>query len=737
MAWLFVFFFISGFCSILYELIWLRLAMADFGVTTAMVSTVLSMFMAGLGLGSWAGGLLARRWRGTFPALRLYALAELLIGISALAVPYELAWGRELLRGLGSSSSFAYYLFSGSWVGLSLMPWCVCMGATFPFAMLAVRSSYQLESPRSFSYLYLSNVLGAATGATLPLLLIEIFGFHGTLRIGAALNLLLASGAIAVSSKGPLSARSVPGEISRELPLKTNSSPRLLILLFGTGLCSMALEVVWIRQYTPYLGTVVYAFAGILGFYLLTTFIGSRWYRRWSRAERPMNELLWLILGLTVLLPLFATDPSWNMWPVFRLVLGIGPFTGLLGFLTPMLVDRWSGGDPGRAGAAYAVNVVGCILGPLVAGFVLLPLMNERWVTLLCALPWFAVGMLPKLSAGATRAAPLLGRATLAAVAVGAVFLSKGYEDRFPHREVRRDHTATVIATGNGMEKRLIVNGVGITILTPITKLMAHLPLAFLDHPPQSALVICFGMGTSYRSLMSWDIRTTAVELVPSVPELFGYYHPDAQELLRSPLSHVINDDGRRYLERTPEQYDVITIDPPPPVQAAGSSLLYSTEFYTTVKKHLRSGGILQQWVPHGDPVIYAAVTRALTQSFPHVRVFGSVEGWGRHFLASSSPIPERSAAELAGRMSAKARKDLLEWGPQKTAEGQFAMLLSRELPPEQLQADAPLAPALQDDRPINEYFALRTYMRPYRWRKLVWQERQTLSPKDKTSPGQ
>ena len=724
MAWLFVFFFISGFCSILYELIWLRLAMADFGVTTAMISTVLSMFMAGLGLGSWAGGLLARRWQRTFPALRLYALAELLIGISAIAVPYELAWGRDLLRGLGSSSSFAYYLLSGTWVGLSLVPWCACMGSTFPFAMMSIRSSYEPEAPRSFSYLYLANVLGAATGATLPLLLIEIFGFHGTLRIGAALNVSLAAGALAVTMKGPLSAPCMSAESPRELRVRTPSSPWLLILLFGTGLCSMALEVVWIRQYTPYLGTVVYAFAAILGFYLLTTFLGSRWYRRWSRAERPMNELLWLMLGLAVLLPLFATDPSWKMRSVFRLVLGIGPFTGLLGFLTPMLVDRWSGGDPGRAGAAYAVNVVGCILGPLASGFVLLPLMNERWVTLLCALPWFAVGMLPQLSAGTPRPAPLLGRAALTAVAVGVVFLSKGYEDRFPHREVRRDHTATVIATGEGMGKRLIVNGVGITSLTPITKLMAHLPLAFLDHQPRSVLVICFGMGTSYRSLMSWNIRTTAVELVPSVPELFGFYHPDAQELLRSPLSHLVSDDGRRYLEHTTEQYDVVTIDPPPPVQAAGSSLLYSTEFYTTLKQRLRTGGILQQWLPDGDPVLYASVTRALTQSFAYVRVFGSVAGWGHHFLASASPIPERSANELAERMPASARKDLLEWGPRTTAEEQFAVILARELPPERLLAGAPLAPALQDDRPVNEYFALRTYMRPYRWRKLVWQER-------------
>ena len=54
----FVFFFVSGFCSILYEIVWLRLSMAQFGVTGALVSIVLSMFMAGLGLGSWGSGYL-------------------------------------------------------------------------------------------------------------------------------------------------------------------------------------------------------------------------------------------------------------------------------------------------------------------------------------------------------------------------------------------------------------------------------------------------------------------------------------------------------------------------------------------------------------------------------------------------------------------------------------------------------------------------------------------------------
>jgi hypothetical protein len=76
-----------------------------------------------------------------------------------------------------------------------------------------------------------------------------------------------------------------------------------------------------------------------------------------------------------------------------RLALGIMPFTALLGFITPMLVDRFSGGNPRRAGSAYAINVVGCILGPLLAGFVLLPHLSERWALEVLSLPWLIVGL--------------------------------------------------------------------------------------------------------------------------------------------------------------------------------------------------------------------------------------------------------------------------------------------------------------------------------------------------------
>jgi spermidine synthase len=721
--WYFSFFFISGFCSILYELIWLRLAMAQFGVTTAMVSIVLSSFMAGLGIGSWAAGHLVRKYARRLIArpLQLYAIAELFIGGSALIVPLELRTGRFVLEHVGSSlslSSSGYYIGAGVWLACSLIPWCACMGATIPLGMFAIRSNQTVESRRSFSFFYLANVLGAVAGALIPLLLIEVFGFTGTLRFGMGLNLAICGGAFALASRQTLPAG---GTDKDEGNANSQASPALhqmlgngtLWLLFATGLTSMGMEVVWTRQYTPFVGAFVYSFATILGVYLAATFIGSIVYRVWSRRHNIEGPLVWLFVWLASLIPLLTADSRLGISAWLRVPLGIAAFSGLLGFVTPRLVDHFSEGDPNRAGMGYALNVGGCILGPLLAGFVLLPYLDERYALVTLASPWLLVavwftwfGWAGTVAHRTTKRSIGLGLVLLASF--GLIFMTHSYMQRFPKALVRRDSTATVIATGEGMQKRLLVNGVSMTYLTPVTKMMASLPMAFLDHPPQNALVICMGMGTTYRSTLSWGVDSTVVDLVPSVPALFWYYHADASNLLKSPRSHVVIDDGRRFLERTTGQYDVIVIDPPPPIEAAGTSLLYSREFYSATQKRLRPDGILQQWFPGADLVTTAAIARALKESFPYVRAFASVEHWGIHYLASRRPIPDRSAPELTRRMPARAAADLVEWGPFPTAEQQFAAVLEQEVPIDRLLAAAGNVPAILDDRPANEYYMLR-----------------------------
>src|SRR5579863_1228865 len=429
----FIFFFLSGFCSVLYELIWLRLAMAQFGVTTAMVSIVLSVFMAGLGLGSWVGGRVAAPKRGSgFAALRLYAGIELLIGISSLIVPRCFGWGRTLLEHYGPTSSAGYYCAAGVWVALTLIPWCALMGATLPIGMRSIAQTIPAESRRSFSYLYMANVAGAVVGTDLPLFLIELLGFRGTLRVGAACNGLIAISAFLLAGKRP----TIPPEVLKEAPLPAAANPtaaysansKTLGLLFLSGLTCMGMEVAWVRSYTPYFGTVVYAFASLLGVYLLATFIGSAVYRRWSLHHSSEPALIWTLLATCAVVPVIATSPIVHMSPMQRLVIGISPFTGLLGFLTPLLVDRFSLGRPDRAGRAYATNVAGCIVGPLLAGFGLLPFLSERWTLALLSVPWLIVGA---AAIHAAQSAPRQRYAVFGLWAVAAVLVAAGpgYED--------------------------------------------------------------------------------------------------------------------------------------------------------------------------------------------------------------------------------------------------------------------------------------------------------------------
>src|SRR4030095_5889420 len=224
-------------------------------------------------------------------------------------------------------------------------------------------------------------------------------------------------------------------------------------------------------------------------------------------------------------------------------------------------------------------------------------------------------------------------------------------------------------------------------------------------------------MGTTFRSMRAWDIKTTAVELVPSVPKFFPFFFKDADSVLASPDATVVIDDGRRFLSRGTEQFDVIVVDPPPPVESVSSGLLYSTEFYEIVKKRLKKDGILGTIVLNSDSQNLFSMVTALKESFPYVRLF---EPYGEEnvfqVLASESPFPERNAAQLTERMPADSQRDLTEWIESTpkwfpdTVQRMYEWFLSKEIQASDLlHKNQPWQKIpLTDDRPVNEYFYLR-----------------------------
>lgn len=721
-------FFLSGFSGLVYQIVWLRLAFAAFGVITPVISVVLSVFMLGLGAGSWLAGSMLRRWswsrRG---ALRAYAAAEFLIGVGALAVPLLFTQGENLLLPAGQTDSFQYLGSSAAIILLAMVPFCLCMGTTFPFMMQAIRGDRGSEG--GFSYLYLANVLGALSGTFLtPVALVELFGFHGTLVIGMLANWCAAGVAFRLSLyPDPGAVSSAAPQLTPPVAMATKSvrisSRFALCILFTTGLASMGMEVVWTRAFAPILLTQVYSFAGLLFSYLLATWCGSMLYRRHLARNRLLSDQFLLgMLALSAGGQILAADPRIILpqyWmQIAWLLLSIAPYCAILGYLTPKLIDEHALGRPDAVGHAYAVNVLGCIVGPLLVSYLLLPQFGLQWSGIALAIPlWMLSGWSLRLESplpavGVPGKAPILPRlawAAATACGIAAATVGTSYEDRFAAQGARvyRDHTATVIAGFIDGRKDLLVNGKSITAFTPSTKLMAHLPLAQLPHQPKSALVICFGMGTTYRSLLSWGIDTTTVELVPSVSEAFGYYFPDADEVRKNPQSHIIIDDGRRFLRRTSQRFDVITLDPPPPVEAAGSSLLYSREFYQLIKPRLAEGGILQQWYPGGDFKTFQAILRSVLAEFPHVRVTRAFDKWGYHMLCSMQPLPERTASELYSRLPEAARRDLVEWTTDRSGEALLEAVVSTPVTATDVISDDPLV-IITDDRPYNEYYLLR-----------------------------
>ena len=726
---LFFLFFLSGFSGLVYQVVWTRMAFASFGIITPVLSVVLSVFMSGLALGSWAGGrLIAPLTSKTgLSAAFFYAGAEFLIGLGAFAVPKLFAVSEHLLLPTGQMDSAGYLFLSALALGISIFPWCVCMGTTFPFMMAYVRER-ESGNTGSFSFLYLANVLGAMGGTfCTAILFVESLGFDHTLWVAAAGNFTIAfiSGCLGYEQQQQAKTLQVANtEVKTTIPAETVPNPAANrfyhFILFSTGFIVMSMEVVWTRAFAVALKTQVYSFASIVFTYLGATFVGSMIYR-WDRRRNRVKSkaMLFALLAIAAFLPIAANDPRivkqffWmaSIDPRSALILlgSICPFCALLGYLTPSLIDESSAGQPRRAGQVYAINVLGCILGPLASCYLLLPLVSERCALALLGIPFIAFWLMVwKSQARGQRIGFALA---LTATLAWCACFSEDFEDwllkNTQHVVIRHDYAASVISFDTGGTKSLLVNGMGMTTLTPITKFIADLPLAFHEGKPKSILVICFGMGTTYRSALSWGIDTTVVELVPSVTKAFGFYHADAEKCANDPNGRIIIDDGRRYLSRCARKFDVIVVDPPPPVEAAGSSLLFSRDFYELAKQHLNTNGIVQMWFPGGEVLTAQAVTRSFAESFPHVRSFPSVEGWGIHLLGSLSPMPVLDAKQLVARMPVAAQNDLLEWADTNDPAAYFSRVINHEYSISDILNPDPEV-EVTDDQPYNEYFLLR-----------------------------
>ena len=735
-----VFFFCSGACALVYQVLWLRLLGLVFGVTTYATSTVWASFMAGLAVGSLAAGYLADRVRRP---LRWFGACELLIGGTALATPLALDRLQRIYVGMYPSLSGAMGLLTlirfGVAFAVLIVPTAM-MGATLP---LVVKSS--ARDDRGFGarlgLLYGTNTAGAILGTLAAgLYLIPTRGIQGTFVTAATVNLVVGLCAIAVSavlpSVAPQRSETAAQPANEGAPAALDAARlRLILAVFGlSGFTSLALEVVWFRVLTLFLRPTVYGFALMLaailagiaiGSYVVTPFLERR--IRWmgvlaclefaiAAAALSSFGLLVHLNGATVQMrPILSRImQEWLVYPVVGSVQAIFPTALLMGAAFPIGLKLWAsgarqqrGGVAERVGTFYSVNVAGSILGSLLAGFLLLPRLGSRTSIIILAALSFASGLL-LLAASPWRRSTRIGAGVVACCLFGlGVWKSPDPFDEFVAQRYPRQRIvwreegieSTVVVHARNNELTLTVNGNHQASTDRTTtrchRAIGHLPMVL--HPDaRSALVIGLGGGATAGAISIHDgVNVDIVELAGAVARGARFFDTINHGVLSRPNAHLRLDDGRNYLLLTERGYDVVTADIIHPIYA-GSGNLYSAEYFNLIRKALRPGGMALQWVA-GTDAEYRIIARTFLSVFP----FATAWTDGTLLVGTAEPLQLRRR-DFDWKLQVPGRAQ----GARELGVQSFEQLLDLyRAGPDELRAFVGPGPILTDDRPLVEYF--------------------------------
>ncbi len=276
---IYLLFFLSGAAALVYQVVWVRSLTLVFGGSHLAVTAVLSIFMAGLAIGSHVVGRFVDRIE---KPLRLYGLLELGIAPSALLFAglmkvYPQIYG-TLAQGRDDATLYlttVRLLFS---VVALIVP-TILMGGTLPVISRFV-SGQPENLRRHLSFLYAFNTLGAVLGALLAgFVFLRLFSVSATLYVAVATNVLIGLAAMALQNKvvspsSPEGAAGAPAEESRDL-----AAPSWILWGIGiSGFCALGYEVLWTRILTVAVGASVYGFTIILVAFLTGIALGSEAY---------------------------------------------------------------------------------------------------------------------------------------------------------------------------------------------------------------------------------------------------------------------------------------------------------------------------------------------------------------------------------------------------------------------------------------------------------------------------
>jgi spermidine synthase len=349
------------------------------------------------------------------------------------------------------------------------------------------------------------------------------------------------------------------------------------------------------------------------------------------------------------------------------------PLTVLAGAALPVAIGAFaarSGRMGAGVGALLTANTMGNVVGPLVATFVLFPLVGLRYtvsvgVVLLCGaalLAWWSDEAVAQQSDRPDTAGPGARRGAMVIVASGIVLLSllpptwdpvsmhaggfrrwttepgASYSEYRQARSTSRSlwsadgpaDSVAVIETRDG-GRFMKVNGktdASDREDLPTQRLVAHIPLvlheANVGPGPREVFVVGLGSGaTAGSASLHPDVEVTVAELSGAVIDASHWFTHVNHDVHARPNVQVRRADAREWLARAPGPWDVIINQPSNP-WIAGNAALFSREFFALARDRLAPDGVFAQWmhVYAMDDATLRVVLETFASVFPHVTMW-------------------------------------------------------------------------------------------------------------------
>ena len=735
---------LSGFCGLVYQVLWLRLLALTFGVTVYAAAAVLASFMGGLALGSLVAGRLVDRTRHP---LRLFGIVEILIGVCAAASPFILGGLQSLMITFAPSlpdSVAADTVIRVAMAAVVLLIPTTLMGATMP---VVIKSSLTRSGGLGsrVGALYAANTTGAIVGTLAA-------GFYLIPRVGLSRAFLLAAGVnITVGLVALVASRWMPQDAGQPgaaqdvassvrpavvpAPVTSLAARTALLVAAISGFASLALEVVWFRLMAIFMGPTSYTFTVVLATVLAGIAAGSALaspLMRWRRVDWVLTLALVQLVGASLVLASVSGIAApveaalWLQGLLHRAGIGFAvpalamslvvvlPSALFFGVSFPIALRLWVAsdavtGDTGRRiGVFYAVNLGAGIFGSLLAGFLLLPTMGSRDSIVLLAFLYVAGG-LAVLATCAKRRPFFTGLAAAGLFAL--VVQAQGVPDPLDvmHRRIytgrpviwQDEGVQTTVAVVGGANSRVLFldgrhqanDAEGMLF---IHRRIGLLP-AIVHERPERALVVGLGGGATPGAMSQIPgFNVDVVELSQGVINAAAYFSHVNFDILNHPRVHLMVDDGRNFLQRVRTGYDVITADAIIP-RHAGANSLNSVEYFTLVRQALRPGGLALHWNGGATAEEHRLILSAFAAAFPHVSLWGD----GSLMLGSMQPVTV-SRAHIERLLADPQMRQVLALMNVERFDHLERMFRADDAA---VRAWVAGTPPLSDNRPLLEYF--------------------------------